>query len=272
MRRPGKTLTARAGGALLLATVTLGLAPAAPPAGAAGSAPAGVAGVDRAPGTVVLGGGSGIVFGHGTELTESTGAACTLTAIGYDRAGALVGLTNAHCFYDTEGNQFPGDEVYADLSTPGTSLAPNQAIRPDLATGPIGTVEHISGGNPVSPGPNGVGLDYSVIRLDPAKVTPTATVGEVTIRRIGAPPGFGTIVCKQGRTTGITCGMQLFRQDPYFFHTIFELPGDSGSPVVVGDTLIGNQWVAGGSTSMTAIVADLDARGGLGAGFTPYVP
>jgi hypothetical protein len=55
------------------------------------------------------------------------------------------------------------------------------------------------------------------------------------------------------------------------------LPGDSGGPVVVGTTLIG--LVTGYAQipclapetgpSMSAVVRDSDARGGVGAGFRP---
>lgn len=218
------------------------------------------------PPKVELGGGSGIVFGHDQPIEKASGA-CTLTAIGHDRDDRLVGLTNAHCFYDNDGHQWLGDEVYRDASEPGTSLDPNDTNTPDLETGVIGTVAHISGGNPIFPGPNGVGLDYAVIELDESKVRPTATIGETTITEIGPPPGAGRIVCKQGRTTGVTCGTMLTTSGDYFTHTIWELPGDSGAPVTAGTTLIGNQWVAGGSTSMAAIVDDLASNGEIGAGF-----
>ena len=222
--------------------------------------------------TVTLGGGSGIVFGHGGPVTKTQGASCTLTTVGYDRAGNLIGLTNAHCFYDNEGHQWLGDKVYFDASPAGTSTNQSKTQEPDLQTGVIGTVAYISGGNPVRPGPNGLGLDYAVIKLDKSKVKPTATVGKVTIAKIGAPPGPATIMCKHGRTSGLTCGMQLLTVGDYFTHTIWAGPGDSGAPVTVGQTLVGNQWIAGGSVSMVAIVNDLAKRGGVGAGFTPVAP
>jgi hypothetical protein len=222
-----------------------------------------------ATGKIRIGGGSGIVSGHGQPVSESYYWMCTMTTVGRDRSGNLIGLTNAHCFYDNAGHQWLGDKVYRDESTPGTSLQPSQSANPDLETGVIGTVAYISGGNPIVPGPNGVGLDYAVIRLDETKVAPTPTVGDVTISRIGATPGPGTVMCKQGRSSGLTCGMKLLDIGDYFTHTIWEVGGDSGSPVTVGQTLVGNQWVAGGSTSMIAILNDLNTRGGLGAGFTP---
>jgi hypothetical protein len=221
---------------------------------------------------VTLGGGSGIVFGHKGPVSKTQGESCTLTTIGYDKAGELVGLTNAHCFYDNDGHQWLGDKVYFDASKPGTSTSQSSVQDPDLHTGVIGTVAYISGGNPVAPGPNGPGLDYAVIKLDKTKVKPTATVGSVTIARIGAPPRAGTVMCKRGRTSGLTCGAKLLDVGDYFTHTIWAGPGDSGSPVAVGQTLVGNQWVTGGSVSMVAIINDLAHRGDIGAGFTPVAP
>ncbi|MEV0087334.1 hypothetical protein [Saccharopolyspora sp. NPDC050642] len=53
----------------------------------------------------------------------------------------------------------------------------------------------------------------------------------------------------------------------YFCHTCS--PGsDSGSPVAVGTTLLDHTWVAGSSASILSIINDMNARGGLGAGFT----
>lgn len=181
-----------------------------------------------------------------------------------------MGLTNAHCFYDDEGNKLIGDEVYVDNVEVGTSLHPTEGMDPDLETGVVGTVQYVSKGN-ITAFPDH-GLDYAVIDLDESKVEPTNTVGETTVTELGPPPGPGAILCKQGRTTGVTCGAKLADVGDYFTHTIFELPGDSGSPVTAGTTLVGNQWVAAGSTSMPAILSDLDARGELGAGFRLPTP
>lgn len=153
------------------------------------------------PAAVPVGGGTGIVFGRGGPVTETRGALCTLTAVGHDRAGRLVGLTNAHCFYDNEGHQWLGDTVYVDRAPIPQSTEESPPADPDLKLGPIGKVVYISGGNPIFPGPNGRGLDYAVILLDQAKVRPTATVGDVTIEKIGPPPS-GAIACKQGRSPG----------------------------------------------------------------------
>jgi hypothetical protein len=77
---------------------------------------------------VVLGGGAGITV-NGTN--------CTLTTIGHDNAGALVGLTAATC------------------GGPGSSLA--------IEGGPggVGTVVAVDDA-----------LDYAVITFEPGKVVP----------------------------------------------------------------------------------------------------
>ena len=87
--------------------------------------------VAHAQGPVTLGGGSGLVV-NGETL-------CTLTAIGNDNRGNLVGFTSAHC-----GG--PGAQVGAEgaqgAGVVGTMVAGNDA------------------------------LDYAVIQFDPAKVRP----------------------------------------------------------------------------------------------------
>ncbi|MRH90502.1 peptidase S1 [Nocardia sp. SYP-A9097] len=207
-----------------------------------------------------VGGGSGLAMLRGGPLTDhSIVYLCTLTAIGYDAAGNLIGLTNAHCEYDGD-RQWLGDLVLLESE----AFAPGATV-PDLHL--LGRIEYISGGNPVVPGPNGPGLDYAVIVFDKSAVEPVATVGETTIRALGDPPPNGTPVCKQGATSARTCGVTLATAGPYLLTTVPEYPGDSGAPVVMGDTLIGNQWSWGAGTSMTAILADLDRRGGVGAGF-----
>lgn len=209
---------------------------------------------------VAVGGGTGLALLHGAPLTDHAFLhLCTLTAIGYDAAGNLIGLTNAHCEYEG-GTQWLHDQVLLTSAAfaPGATAADVDVL---------GTVEYISGGNPVIPGPNGPGLDYAVIVFDKAVVAPVATVAETTIRTIASPPAPGTGVCKQGATSGRTCGIAIATVGSYMLTTVPEYPGDSGAPVVAGDALLGNQWVWGGGSAMSAIVSDLDRRGGIGAGF-----
>ena len=233
---------------------------------------------DTTPAPIPVGGGSGIFT---ALIDDSTGIwiqTCTMTAVGHDAEGNLVGLTNAHCFIsDHTGKQVPiGDKVYADPRPAGTALneAPGVPSLADVkgaeATGPIGEVTYISTpNNLLSGGPNGP--DYAVIKLDPAKVAPVSTVtspsGSLTISSIGSLPGVGTRMCKQGHRTGLTCGILLGTGPMWFTSLIWTDAGDSGSPVVNGTTLVGNDWGAQHGTSIQYILADMNARGGIGAGF-----
>ncbi|MFD4295313.1 S1 family peptidase [Rhodococcus sp. NPDC058505] len=195
-------------------------------------------GVSAAASPAPLGGGSGIIVGDE--------ALCTLTAIGRDSADRLVGITAGHC------------------GEPGYSIVPEH--RQDA-----GTVGRIVGKNR--------SLDYAVIEFDPAKVAPVNRVGNVTITTVGAPAAFPDVVCKQGLRTGNTCGVVwgdlLASNETWTQMCVIE--GDSGSPVVRGTTLVGmvNAYVGVAclgpelGTDIDAVLADLNAHGGVGAGFRP---
>ncbi len=197
---------------------------------------------------VTLGGGSGIVV-DGTEL-------CTLTTIGTDNRGDLIGFTSAHC-----GG--PGAMVSAEG---------------DPAAGFVG--EMVAGND---------GLDYAVIRFDPAKVAPTSNVNGFTIDGLGPDPAFGDIACKLGRTTGYSCGVTWGPgKDPgTIVNQVCGQPGDSGAPVTVDNKLVGMIHGAFSDAIPTCIIkyiplhtpavtmsfntqlADIVAKGRPGSGFTP---
>lgn len=228
----GLRRTALAMGVSALSCVAL--LPAAPVAAAADPVP--------------LGGGAGLVIDGETF--------CTLTAIGKDRTGALVGFTSAHC-----GG--PGAQVAAegaeDRGTLGTMVAGND------------------------------GLDYAVIRFDPAKVAPVANWNGFVIDGLGPDPAFGQVACKLGRTTGYSCGVTWGPgQDPgTIVNQVCGRPGDSGAPVTVNNKLVGmihGAFTEGLPTciikyiplhtpaitmSMTSILADLAVKDRPGAGFVP---
>ena len=198
-----------------------------------------------ADGSVVLGGGAGIVV---------EGSYCTLATIGHDQAGELIGFTAGHC-----GG--PGAPVVAEG-------ADNH--------GPVGTVAAV-----------GDGLDYAVIKFDPAKVTPTANFAGFTINGIGSDPDWHQPVCTQGAANGNNCGGVSTIPGPgprrAMGHAHFQ-PGNDGAPVTSNGLLIGvvfgGMFVSPdlqGSTPhdftefslFSAILADANAKGGPGAGFTP---
>jgi hypothetical protein len=197
---------------------------------------------------IPMGGGAGIVINGDTM--------CTLTTIGGDSAGELIGFTSAHC-----GG--PGAQVAAEG-------AENAGI--------LGTM--VSGND---------NLDYAVIKFDPAKVTPVANYNGFAINGIGPDPAFGEIACKQGRTTGNSCGVTWGPgQDPgSIVMQVCGQPGDSGAPVTVNNQLVGMIHGAFSDNLPTCVVkyiplhtpavvmsinadlADINAKHRPGAGFSP---
>lgn len=202
-----------------------------------------------APGTTVpLGGGAGIVVNGDTY--------CTLTSIGTDKTGALIGFTSAHC----GGPGAPvAAESDADRNVVGTMVAGNDE------------------------------LDYAVIRFDPEKVDPVSNWNGFVIDGLGPDPAFGQVACKLGRTTGYSCGVTWGPgEDPgTIVNQVCGQPGDSGAPVTVNNKLVG--MIHGAFTdglptciikyiplhtpavtmSMNAILGDLAAKDRPGAGFVP---
>lgn len=227
----------RAKTALLTLAAATALATLAAPAGR-------VAADDK----VVMGGGAGLVVDGDTM--------CTLTTIGHDKTGALIGFTSAHC-----GG--PGADVAAEGSE---------------GNGIIGQM--VAGNDD---------LDYAVIEFDPAKVTPVSNFGGFAIGGIGPDPTFGQIACKQGRTTGNSCGVTWGPgQDPgTIVMQVCGRPGDSGGPVVVDNMLVGMIHGAFSEAlptcvvkyiplhtpavvvSINAVLADISANNRPGAGFVP---
>lgn len=198
---------------------------------------------DKAP----LGGGAGIVV---------DGSYCTLTTIGHDKTGELVGFTAAHC-----GG--PGAQVVAESTKDH---------------GPLGTVATVDDG-----------LDYSVIRFDPAKVIPIANFAGFAINGIGVNPNWQQPVCKLGAATGEDCRYIKYIPRPGKTTTTIGWlwqPGDDGGPVTVDHLLVGmisDGYVIPpdllGSPPIpethlilfSAILDHANANGGPGAGFSPIL-
>src|SRR5882757_171492 len=202
----------------------------------------------NADGLVPLGGGSGIVI-EGDTL-------CTLTAIGNDNRGNLIGFTSAHC-----GG--PGERVAAEGAE---------------AAGVLGTM--VAGND---------ALDYAVIQFDPQKVQPVNNVKGFEIDGLGPDPTVGDIACKLGRTTGYSCGVTWGpgEQPGTFVNQVCGQPGDSGAPVTVNNRLVGMIHGAFSEGLPTCVVkyiplhtpavtmsfntqlADITAKNRPGSGFVP---
>jgi hypothetical protein len=202
----------------------------------------------RADDLVPLGGGSGIVINGDTF--------CTLTAIGHDNRGKLIGFTSAHC------------------GGPGAQVASEAAVN-------RGVLGAMVAGNE--------GLDYAVIEFDPQKVQPVNNVNGFEIDGLGPDPAFGQVACKLGRTTGSSCGVTWGPGDQpgTILNQVCGQPGDSGAPVTVDNQLVGmihgafsndlptcvTQYVPlhtpAVTMSMNSVLADINAKNRPGAGFVP---
>jgi hypothetical protein len=204
--------------------------------------------VAHADGPVELGGGSGLMI--------EGGALCTLTSIGHDAAGRLIGFTSAHC------------------GGPGAKLGAEEAQE-------AGVLGIMVAGND--------GLDYAVIEFDPQLVRPVNTVKGFRIDGLGSDPGFGAVACKLGRTTGYSCGVTWGpgEEPGTILNQVCGQPGDSGAPVTVNNLLVGMIHGAFSEAlptcvikyiplhtpavvvSINAVLADLAAKDRPGAGFVP---
>ena len=185
---------------------------------------------------VPIGGGAGIVIDGDVY--------CTLTAIGNDKTGALIGFTSAHC--GGPGAQV-ASEAQRDKGIIGTMVAGNDA------------------------------LDYAVIRFDPAKVTPVSNFNGFLIDGIGPDPTFGQVACKLGRTTGYSCGVTWGPGETpgTIVNQMCGQPGDSGAPVTVGLPVCVIKYIPlhtpAVTESINAILGDVAAKDRPGAGFVPTV-
>jgi hypothetical protein len=205
-------------------------------------------GLAHAQASIPLGGGSGLVV-DGDTL-------CTLTTIGNDNRGNLIGFTSAHC-----GG--PGARVGAEgvenAGVVGTMVAGNDA------------------------------LDYAVIQFDPAKVRPVNNIKGFQIDGLGPDPTVGDIACKLGRTTGYSCGVTWGpgAEPGTIVNQVCGQPGDSGAPVTVNNRLVGMIHGAFSEGLPTCVIkyiplhtpavtmsfntqlADITAKNRPGSGFVP---
>ena len=193
--------------------------------------------------------------GSGTAIVLSgvgSDTRCTLGVAGYDDQNRMVGLTAAHC-----GGV--GSEVVIEDA-------------PHL--GSVGTVVRINSQ-----------LDSSVVLFDALKVVPANQTPTIAVNELGSSPRLAQWVCKEGETTGNTCGFSIghgFARDYNSISIVCVAEGDSGGPVVAGNRLIGiaTDRIPKGlpvamvpcptlllSTDFGSIVADLNSNPGFGSGF-----
>ena len=193
------------------------------------------------------------LYGPGTPIVVGKSKMCTIGVVGTDAEGRKVGITAGHC-----GD--PGEKVWsADSWQVG-------------ASGTVVTSNKLH--------------DYSVVELG-SNTQITRSYNGVTVNSIGGPARPGDILCKQGVATGHTCGNVWTSDAEIHISQLCAMVGDSGAPVMAGDRMVG--LISGGvlsdqrfscrtplqgqlfmptvSTSMDTVLQDLDARGGVGAGF-----
>jgi hypothetical protein len=147
-----------------------------------------------------------VPLGGGAGITVND-TACTLTTIGHDKTGELTGFTASTC-----GG--PGSPVTAGGVPVGSVVDTNDF------------------------------LPYSVIKFEPAKVTPVANFAGFAINGIGPDPAPDEADCKQGNASGRDCGLVRPFSDSTPDRPVSRIQasfqqGDEGGPVTSGDRLVG---------------------------------
>ncbi|PLW00156.1 S1 family peptidase [Corynebacterium ulcerans] len=194
------------------------------------------------------------LYGPGTPVYVGKNSLCTVAATGHDAAGRAVAITAGHC------------------GAVGQSVESADSWR----IGPSGTVAV-----------RGEHLDYSVIELG-SNAQVTNEYNGIRVNSVGGHnPNAGETACKQGVATGHSCGHIWTKDARTSMSQICARQGDSGAPVIVGDRVVGiikrgainNQALACHtpwqgpmfmptiSTNMDAVIADINAKNGVGAGF-----
>lgn len=186
---------------------------------------------------LLLGGGAGIAL-NGDTL-------CTLTAIGHDSGDRLIGFTAAHC-----------GGVGSPVAVAGVE-----------DEGVVGTVVAADDG-----------LGYAVIEFDPAKVSGIRNYEGFAIKGVDYDPEHIQQACKLGRATDVNCWDGESGAVDADGNEWWQ-PGDDGAPVTVDDLIVG--MVRDGSVPVaplaqpgsgivlfSAILDDVNAKGGPGAGFS----
>lgn len=208
----------------------------------------------------------------GTTPDKPLGDYCTLGAVGYDQYGNKVAITVAHCVNVKDVN-------YAPDGAPIYRWQPGTGVRQQ-----IGTIAYRSWngtGFPVLPAdsnnPTAHGTDYLVIKLnDDADIRSNGPGARID--GIGAANPAG-VMCKDGQSTGVTCGFILGQNASRIFNLGTIGPGDSGGPAWVDTNygkIVGMNRSWNGSTfeyvKFSAVLNEINSPGSpfpVGKGFYP---
>ncbi|MGO4202605.1 hypothetical protein AB4Z09_12800 [Rhodococcus sp. TAF43] len=136
---------------------------------------------------------------------------CTLGLVGTDSSGNKIAISARHCV-EAKGMYFDGAPVYRWLAN-GTAGAQ------------FGTIAHRSSGTHLG----GYGTDWVVIKLN-ADADLFSNGPGARIDGIGNPPAFPQVLCKDGVTTGVKCGVVTGTSPGRIASIAFALGGDSGGP------------------------------------------
>ncbi|OBG36702.1 hypothetical protein [Mycolicibacter heraklionensis] len=189
-----------------------------------------------------------VILGGGAAIVVDGNSYCTLTTIGRDRAGDVVGFTGAQC-----GGPGAAVAVVGRDSTVGTVVAVNGDLR------------------------------YAVIKFDVPDLVPVSDYAGVVVNGLGPEPQFDSAVCKWGPATPGLCGRITTPFGPRVNLLAQFDPGDVGAPVTMDGLLVGMVYAGGMTlggkyslprpltylTKFNAILDDVNASEGPGSGFVP---
>lgn len=209
---------------------------------------------------------------------------CTLAVVGYDQYGNKVAISAAHCVSQSSADSPAGylNGNYAPDGAPVYEWTPNNGPRKH-----IGNISYRSWngtGYPVpaypAPSATAFGTDYVVITLnsdaDIRSNGPGARIDGVGV----ANPGLFTNMCKDGQTTGVTCGIVVGDSPSRIYTMGSSYQGDSGGPLFVAGTTKISGYVRGLAPSGTsfeyvkfsAVLNEINSPGSpflVGKGFYP---
>ncbi|MDW5597412.1 hypothetical protein VSS74_23895 [Conexibacter stalactiti] len=152
---------------------------------------------------------------HATPDPDNPNDYCTLGAVGTDSSGNKVGISAVHCIW----REPDGATVY-------------RWARTAAGRTPIGRLSHR--GDYSTP-PSGFTADWVVMQLnDDAVLTSNGPGARITGIAPATLPS-ATIGCKDGITSGVTCGLITAVSTANYWNLAYVAAGDSGGPFFVND-------------------------------------